>query len=95
MSLSLEWTPGFFAALKGGSCINLAKLTDELAAMGWRRRGHPGGDGRSAFAALFRRGGDLAAHGDASEQKNQRCGLYFRSHYFDPARTAGLAYRGF
>ena len=95
MRLSLQWTPGFFAVLTSGSCINLARLTDDLAAVLWKPRAGVGGDGRSAFAALFRRDDNLAAYGDATEQKNRHCRLYYRSHYFDPARTDAIARRGF
>jgi hypothetical protein len=85
LSLSLEWTPHFFAVLTGGSCINLAQLTGDLAAMDWKLRAYAGDELRSASAALFRRDGDLVTYGNASAQKNRRCRLSYRSHYFDPA----------
>jgi hypothetical protein len=95
MRHSLEWTPGLFAVLTSGSCINLARLTDDLAAVDWKPRAGAGGDERSVFAAIFRRDDNLAAYGNATEQKNRHCRLYYRSHYFDPARTDAIARRGF
>jgi hypothetical protein len=80
-SASLEWTPGYFAVLTGGSCISLTKLTDDLIAMDWKVRPDAG----STFAALFQRNDNLAAYGNTVEGRGRRCRLYYQSHYFDPA----------
>lgn len=77
MSVSLEWSPGYFAALTRGSCIDLARLTEDLVAVGWTARP----------AAIFRRNGNLAAYGGAGESRSRRCRLYYQSHLLDPART--------
>ena len=63
MNASLEWTPGFFAVLTSRSCIDLARLTEDLVAMGWKER--PDAEGRQAspFAALFQRNDKLTAYG--------------------------------
>ena len=87
MNVSLEWTPGFFAVLTGRSCIDLAKLTEDLAAMDWKVRSDAEGRRPSPFAALFRRSDNLAAYGNAREGRGRRCRLYYQSHYFDPAWT--------
>jgi hypothetical protein len=80
-SASLEWTPGYFAVLTGGSCISLTKLTEDLLAMDWKVRRDAG----STFAALFQRNDNLAAYGNTVEGRGRRCRLYYQSHYFDPA----------
>jgi hypothetical protein len=84
MSASLEWTPGFFAVLTHRSCIDPAKLTADLVAMGWRVRHEAGGRSQSRFAALFQRNDNLAAYGNTVEGKGRPCRLYYQSHYFDP-----------
>jgi hypothetical protein len=81
MSASLEWTPGYFAVLTGRSCVSLAKLTEDLVAMGWKVRSNAA----STFAALFQRNDNLAAYGNTLEGRGRRCRLYYQSHYFDPA----------
>ena len=85
MNVSLEWTPGFFPVLTSRSCIDLAKLTEDLAAMGWKVRSDVDGRQASAFVALFQRGDNLAAYGKALEGKGRCCRLYYQSHYFHPA----------
>jgi hypothetical protein len=85
MSASLEWTPGFFAVLTSRSCIDLARLTGDLAALDWKLRSDADGRQASTFVALFQRHDNLAAYGNAIEGKGRRCRLYYRSHYFDPA----------
>jgi hypothetical protein len=87
MSASIEWTPGYFPVLTSRSCLDLAKLTKDLADMDWEARPDAGRGQASPFAALFQRGGNLAAYGNALEGKGRRCRLYYRSHYFDPAWT--------
>jgi hypothetical protein len=83
MSASLEWTPGFFAVLTGRSCIDLARLTQDLRAIDWHARTDAGGH-QSPFAALFQRNDNLAAYGNTVEGKGRSCRLYYQSHYFDP-----------
>ena len=85
MNVSLEWTPGFFAVLTGRSCIDLAKLTEDLVAMDWKVRSDAEGREASPFAALFQRNDNLAAYGNALEDKGRRCRLYYQSHHFDPS----------
>lgn len=85
MNVSLEWTPGFFAVLTSRSCIDLAKLTEDLVAMGWKVRSDAEGREASPFAALFQRNDNLAAYGNALEDKGRRCRLYYQSHHFDPS----------
>jgi hypothetical protein len=85
MNVSLEWTPGFFAVLTRRSCIDLAKLTEDLVALDWKVRSDADARGPSTFAAVFRRNDNLAAYGNALEGKGRRCRLYYQSHYFDPA----------
>ena len=53
MNVLLEWTPGFFAALTGRSCIDLAKLTEDVVAMDWKVVRSDAGRQASTFAALF------------------------------------------
>jgi hypothetical protein len=85
MNVSLEWTPGFFAVLTSKSCIDLARLTNDLAALGWKGRSDAGGRHASPFVALFQRNDNLAAYGNALEDNGRRCRLYYQSHRFDPA----------
>ena len=63
------------AVLTSRSCIDLARLTGDLAALDWKLRSDADGRQASTFVALFQRHDNLAAYGNAIEGKKDTFNL--------------------